>query len=117
MTALFSGTAFAAAHHTKVVGDCQHAEYKPKSIVLYCDQTAILTKISYSSWGRKTAKGTDRTAIDNCKPSCAGGKISYHHDHFTLDRPKTERGVRVFTRARVYRSGKLFHTYGLSPPN
>ncbi|HWA65356.1 MAG TPA: hypothetical protein VG899_03185 [Mycobacteriales bacterium] len=111
-----TGTAFAAPARTKVVGDCQHAQYKPKTITVFCDQTLILTRISYTSWGRNVAKGADRTFQDNCQPSCAAGKGIFHRDRFTLDRPKTERGVRVFTRVRIYRAGKLFKTYPLSSP-
>lgn len=117
MSALFSGTAFASGHHTKVVSDCQHAHYKPSTIVLFCDQTLALTKISYTKWTATVAKGTDRTVIDNCDPNCAAGTASHEHDHFTLDRPKTKHGVTVFTRARVYHHGKLTQTYTLSFPN
>jgi hypothetical protein len=118
MTAMFSGTAFASDQHTKVVSDCQHATYKPTEIVLYCDQTLALTKIKYSFWGSNVAKGTDRTFTNNCKPSCASGKDSYERDNFTLDRPKTERGVRVFTRARIFQNGRLITTVSpLVSPN
>ncbi len=102
------------AHHTKVVSDCIHAHYKPGSITLACgDGNFALTKIKYSKWGKRVANGTDRTFENSCDPDCAEGKPVYHHDHFKLDHPKKKHGVKVFTRARVYRDGKLYITYPL----
>ncbi|HVT64492.1 MAG TPA: hypothetical protein VHD81_05020 [Mycobacteriales bacterium] len=119
MTALFSGTAMASGHHqhTKVVSDCVHAHYKPDSIVIYCDQTLALTKITYTKWGTSVAKGTDRTYQDDCKPSCAAGHPVFHHDHFTLYDPRNRHGMLIFTRVKVFRNGHLYQSYPLSTPS
>jgi len=118
ISALFSGSALAStAHHTKVVSDCQHAHYKPTSIVLACDQTYILTKINYTKWGARIAKGSDRTFVNDCDPNCAAGKGTFRHETFILDRARTRHGVTVFTRARMYRHGKLNQTWRLSFPS
>lgn len=117
MSAVLSGTAFASGHHTKVVGDCVHARYKPTSIILACgDGNYALTNISYTKWTAKVAKGTDRTFQNGCNPDCADGSPIYRHDNFTLDRPKTKHGMTVFTRARVYHHGKLETSYPLGFP-
>lgn len=118
MSALFSGSALASGHHhTKVVGDCVHARYKPMSITLACgDGNLALTKIAYMKWTKRVAKGTDRTFQNSCDPDCADGSPVYTHDHFTLDRPKTNKGATVFTRARIYHKGKLVTTYPLGYP-
>ena len=108
----------ASAQHVKVQYDCSHAKYEPKKIVLACaDGGFTLTRIHYSSWTSSRATGADRTREKLCVPSCVAGKIAYHHDTFILDRVVTRNGQQLFSRARVFRQGKLYETYPVVDKN
>ena len=72
-----------------VVYDCAgHPQTRPASFVLACaDGGAVLTKITWSSWSASGAKGTGQLAVNNCQPSCAGGKFVSTPTAITLSRP------------------------------
>jgi hypothetical protein len=96
---------------TYILGDCVHAQYKPKRIVLACgDGNTWLTKIHYTHWGSARAAGAAQLNYVDCTPDCVDGHLVHKPSTFVLDTVRMRKGHLVFGRARVYRSGRLWST-------
>ena len=74
-----------------VVYDCAGPpQTRPASFVLACaDAGAVLTKITWSSWSAAGARGTGQLAVNNCQPTCVGGKFVSTPTTITLSSPRT----------------------------
>jgi len=81
-------TAGAANDNLRVfVSNCAKQVYKPKQITVACaDAGIIISKVKYSSYGAKTAKGTGTAAVNLCDPNCAAGKTKRFPVKFTLSK-------------------------------
>jgi hypothetical protein len=56
--------------------NCESAEYKPKTIMIYCgDGGAYIDKITWKSWSQAGATGMGEYYRNLCEPDCADGKI------------------------------------------
>jgi hypothetical protein len=67
-----------AAHASQpVVFNClNHAQVRPKSLVLTCaDGNDYLTGLSWSSWTPAAAIATGKQMVNDCTPNCATGKF------------------------------------------
>ncbi len=82
-----------------VVYDCAgHPQTRPASFVLACaDGGAVLTKITWSSWSASGARGSGDLAVNNCQPSCAGGKFVSTATTITLSSPHSGTHAPYFT--------------------
>jgi hypothetical protein len=71
-------------------GGSDHARYKPRSVVVTCGDGGFqVVKLKWSAWGKTSASGTGTAKVNNCKPSCAGGKFESFPVTLTLGKPKT----------------------------
>jgi hypothetical protein len=56
--------------------NCESAEYKPKTIMIYCgDGGAYIDKITWKSWSQAGAIGMGEYYRNLCEPDCSDGKI------------------------------------------
>lgn len=86
-------------HATRVLADCVHARYKPKTIVVACgDGNTVVKDFNYRSWTRDRATGTATLWFNRCEPDCARGQWGHVRMVFRLDHP-----VRVGTQLRFSR--------------
>jgi len=81
--------ALASGGSNRVVGNCDHSQVKPKSIILACaDVNAYVNKISWKAFGGPTANGAGTFVQNTCTPNCAAGKFKDYPVTFTLSNPK-----------------------------
>ncbi len=97
-----AGPAQAVPDYPNCTGKLQ---YKPKSITVFCADGGVrATKISWSSWGERRARGSStRTYVNDCEPSCAHGRFHRYSARLVLRRVRScpsGRG-RIFTRLDV----------------
>jgi hypothetical protein len=108
-----SSAAATAGHHTEVFSSCAAAKYKPSNYILSCaDANNGIHHATYSKWGANFASGTGSYFYNTCTPSCAAGTLKHHPVTFSLYRPKTVSGQRLFTRMDVSYAG-LTETFDL----
>jgi hypothetical protein len=88
-------------------------QVKPKEIIYSGDGSALFAgtskishHISWSSWTATGASGSGAQWLNNCKPSCAGGKFSSYPVKLQASRPEVIAGHDVFTRLKVTYTGK-----------
>src|SRR3954470_4500632 len=78
----------AAAGGKTFLGNCtpgDPAQYKPHRILLACGDGALFVNhIKWSSWRARSARGRGRAHVNNCKPSCAGGKFHAYRARLKL---------------------------------
>src|SRR6201996_2502031 len=60
---------------------------RPSAIQFSADGGDVVTGISWSSWGSRTATGHGTVGWDNCVPNCAEGRTSYVPASITLSAP------------------------------
>ena len=83
-------------------GDCQTNEYKPKSIQPFCADAGMpITKIRWTQYGAKTAKGRGTAAVNDCEPNCAAGKSRSYPVRVKLSRVRQCGDVPQFSVLRV----------------
>jgi hypothetical protein len=104
----------AAATHTLVISSCTKATYKPRSYVIACaDAGQSIEHATYRDWTRTVAHGAGTWVVNICKPDCAAGHDRHYRITFTLSRPVTDAGRRVFSRITIKRAGHHAHRYDL----
>lgn len=85
---------------------------KPATILYTGDGSGLFagaTKVSktnfgsihWSKWNKTKAAGSGGNWLNDCKPSCAGGKFHGYPVKLTLTRPKMVAGKHIFTRMTV----------------
>src|SRR3984957_10552573 len=78
------------------------AEVRPSTFTISCaDGNSYLTKLKWSAWGSTTASADGVYTVNNCDPYCAAGKFVSSKAIVTLSKPKTFKGLRVFTNLHV----------------
>lgn len=86
-------------------------QVKPASIVYTGDGTGLLgganlrnrhSGIAWSKWSANVAVGTGFNQLNNCEPSCAGGKYHGYAVKIEMWRPRTLAGTLVFTRMTIF---------------
>lgn len=101
-----SPAAAAPTSHARVIASCTTAKYKPSSYVLTCaDANTQIHHATYTSWSAKSADGSGNYVYNTCLPSCAAGTFKHHPVSFTLYRPRTVSGKKLFTRMSVSYAG------------
>jgi hypothetical protein len=76
-TALAVGPASAVSSQVVIVNCGGHGQVRPASYDIGCIANELLAKMRWTSW-RSTAFGHGDLKVNNCTPTCAGGKfISY----------------------------------------
>ena len=92
--------------------DCDHttpARQQPKEIILACgDGNAQLVNLKWRTWGGAAAVASGRAAINDCTPSCVGGKFHAYPMLVKLERIKTCEGLRQYTRLTIIYTGNPF---------
>ena len=69
------------------VSNCEKQVYKPKTITVFCaDAGVTIKKVSYASYGAKTATGTGTAVVNLCEPNCAAGKTKSYKVKFKLSK-------------------------------
>ena len=107
-----SGASAALAAVPGVVAEGPGAKVKPKQIVYTGDGSGLFagaTKVSktnfgsihWSKWNKTKAVGSGGNWLNDCKPSCAGGKFHSYPVTLKLTRPRTVSGKHIFTRMTV----------------
>ncbi|HEY1687534.1 MAG TPA: hypothetical protein VGF95_01585 [Solirubrobacteraceae bacterium] len=86
-------------------------QVEPATIVYTGDGTGLLgganvdsrkSGISWTQWTASTAIGTGFNQLNNCRPSCAGGKYRGYRVKIELWRPQTLASILVFTRMTIF---------------
>jgi len=91
-----------AAPATPKVSNCGELSTKPTGIVLACaDANTALETLKWTTWSSGTAKGTGVYSYNDCEPTCVAGKFHRYQVNVTLSNPKTVKGAKVFSKARV----------------
>lgn len=104
----------AAATHTMVISSCTKATYKPRSYVIACaDAGQSIEHATYRDWTRTVAHGAGTWVVNICEPNCAEGHYQRYRVAFTLSRPVTSAGRRVFSRITIQRPHHHAHRYDL----
>jgi hypothetical protein len=86
--ALSAGVALAGTPNY-LVGDCQHSQRQPSTVILTCADAALsVQKITWSSFGATTAVGSASAHINSCTPDCAAGKFDDYPVKITASKPK-----------------------------
>lgn len=71
------------------VYDCANKPVvRPSQFDVFCDGSAALSKLSWSTWNTTEAIGTGVFYVDNCLPNCAQGKWSHQNAVVVLWRGK-----------------------------
>lgn len=70
---------------------------RPIGISYTGDGTGELLRLHWTSFGGATAKATGADRVNDCTPTCAGGKWHTFASHVTLSRPVTCHGLRVYS--------------------
>lgn len=86
---------------TYVASNCDNAAFKPRQIVLACgDAGLIATKLQWTQWGTKKARGAGLGKQRVCKPTCVAGKIAKGAMKLVLSKPRlcAQDGKRHFTK-------------------
>jgi len=94
--------------------DCAHKlQTRPSTYALACgDGNVGLLKISWSSFGGGTAKGSGKLAVNGCDPNCASGKTTKTTVRIVATVPKRFRGKRTYTKLVLTRpDGKSAGVY------
>jgi hypothetical protein len=120
---LLPTTAAIAGSVTAVSSDCQHAEIRPRSIILTCADANWLAKdLHWYRWGPLEARGRGFFEFNDCIPSCSEGHLHVRRAKIVLRHPHWCRGqgVHVFVDA-VILTGRPWHgqtrfTAGLACP-
>lgn len=87
-------------------------QVEPKQIVYTGDGTGLLggadvgddaqSGIDWTNWTSSTAEGSGFNQLNDCEPSCAGGKYRGYAVKIELWRPRTLAGTLVFTRMTIF---------------
>jgi hypothetical protein len=90
---------------------------KPKVLIYSGDGSAFFAgpkklshsfgSLKWSSWTSTGASGSGANWLNNCKPSCAGGKFTGYAVTLVASSPKVIGGKDVFTRLKVTYTGKM----------
>ena len=91
-----------AAPAAPKVSNCGGLSVKPTGLVLSCaDADTALETLKWTSWGSSKARATGIFSENDCSPTCAAGMFHRYKAVVTLSAPKTVKGTKVFTKARV----------------
>jgi hypothetical protein len=106
----------ASSTRVAVQGCTGKAEVRPSTFTISCaDGNSYLTKLKWSAWGSTTASADGVYTVNNCDPYCAAGKFVSSKAIVTLSKPKTFKGLRVFTNLHVgYVSGPRFKSFNFA---
>jgi hypothetical protein len=78
-----------ASSRTRVVSDCQHAHYKPRTILTCGDGSLYFIHLHWRHWGRHYALATGIARANDCNPYCAAG----HFHSYSATLKLTRRGL------------------------
>lgn len=112
MALLAAPATAAGTHQTKVIANCTSEAYKPTHYTLTCaDGYTQIKHATYSSWTRDRASGSGVFVYNTCEPTCVAGTIKHYRMTFSLHRPRSVHGARLFTRLTVHHGSKTesFH--------
>ena len=90
---------------------------RPTELFLACaDGNAVVTQITWSSWGSLAAYGTGLFSENQCNPDCAQGTfVSYFNSAVELDDPSNASGTPVFQQVIVTPPGGVSGYTNSSP--
>ncbi len=113
-----AGIAAASSERVYIANDaCSGHAYRPHSVVLACgDGNLIASKITYQSYGPRTATATATFSFNVCEPNCAEG--TRRHMAGTLEFRAVVRcddGRLYFSRARYLLRTGTSGTANISP--
>jgi hypothetical protein len=94
------GTTFAIG---KCYDPAQPPEQRPASLTYNCDGTAVMTDMTWTSWGPDGARGTGTDVAVECQPNCAQGPtlrnpiVVHAWNPVTAPNAECPRDVRFYT--------------------
>ncbi len=93
-----SGVTLPGAPPCSAVPAATSPKIRPNDLVLACaDANAVITNITWSSWGSFDAFGTGTFRENQCVPDCAQGTFAvYPESHVELANPTSASGVPAF---------------------
>lgn len=95
-----SGAPVSSPAETEVIGDCHSASVRPTSVVVTCgDAGYTVSEIEYTSWDAGRAEGSGVAVVTH------GEHPGRYPVRFSLFRPGTFHGVRLFAALKVVYTG------------
>lgn len=92
---IFGGLA-TPAHSAVTVSNCGDQEIEPDFLMIACaDGGNYVEHLKWSSWSARMALGTGIEQINDCEPSCAGGKFHSYPVSVRLDRVRSGQFARM----------------------
>ena len=91
---------------------------RPTVFDIFCDGSAALVKLSWTSWNATEATGTGVSWVDNCVPNCAQGKWTRQNAIVVLWRAKPvahHKGQSAYSKMTLLYPGSG-RTENLTPP-
>ena len=118
-----SGTGFAStagpAARPVVIVNCGRAQVEPTQFVLACaDGNAYLKGLHWVSW-HSVAFGSGTEVVNDCSPTCVGGKFYSYPALITVWRAAARpghHGQQYFSRLTVIHTGKLSRPHAATLP-
>jgi hypothetical protein len=92
--------AASGASHVRIPSCGNKPDYKPRTVIMSCGDGAFrIVKLTWSTWGKKTAVGSGTAKIVSCDPNCAEGKVKSYKVKLTASKPVAcSKGNRQFLR-------------------
>jgi hypothetical protein len=83
-----------ASGATKVLlpgcGGTDRAAYKPNEVIVTCGDGGFrVVKLQWKTWTKRTAGASGTAKVNNCDPTCAGGRFVSYPVKLTLGKPRT----------------------------
>jgi hypothetical protein len=117
---LIAAAAFALAAGTAsgmssgpFLSNCGKHVTKPKTFTISCaDANYMLVKLTWSSWGGKTAAGGGMARVNSCTPNCAAGKFKNYPVKVTASNIKACKGHKDYTKLAILYTALRPHNIG-----
>lgn len=89
------------------ITNCVKASSRPKTLTLTCgDGNTVLSKLSWSSFGGKSARANGTFETNTCNPNCAEGKVVRYPVKVSAgDTRSCKSGLRVYNKLALQFTG------------
>jgi hypothetical protein len=97
----------ASASSPVKITNCIKANSRPKTVTLTCgDGNTVLSKLSWSSFGGKSARANGTFETNTCSPNCAEGKVVRYPVKVSAgDTRSCKSGLRVYNKLALQFTG------------
>jgi hypothetical protein len=105
---IVSAATVATAGSPLRITNCNRASSRPRLVTLTCgDGNTVLSGLSWSSFGGRSAHARGTLEMNTCRPNCAQGKVVRYPVAVSAIEPRTCRGgVRVYNKVTLRFTGR-----------